>query len=134
MAGSFTIIPSSASPKHHRTLTARLRLPSTARANLLLVDELLERKDGTMNRFEKFLLDSYSIESAATDRCYSKNRSLMGRCAESLAGICLKKIFVVSAIALLFVSACAVAQAEGAPTPQATDIRCTIFGACGELT
>ena len=44
-----------------------------------------------MNRFEKFLLDSKNIEGAATDRCYSKNRRLMGRSAESLAGILLKE-------------------------------------------
>ena len=83
-----------------------------------------------MNRFEKFLMDSNSIEGAATDLCYSKNRSLMGRCAEPLAGICLKKVFASSALTLLFVSAFAVAQVEGAQTPQTTDIRCTVFRAC----
>src|SRR5437870_4310856 len=64
-----------------------------------------------MNRFEKFLIDPTSIKRAvATDL--------------------LKKIFTVSAIALLFVSACAVAQGQGAPTPQTTDIRCALFRAC----
>ena len=82
-----------------------------------------------MNRFKKFLMDSNNIEGAATDLCYSKNRSLMGRYAESLAAICLKKVFASTALALLFVSA--VAHGEGAPTPQATDIRCTLFGVCG---
>jgi len=64
-----------------------------------------------MNRFEKFLLDSKKIGGAATDRCCSNSRSLMDRSAESMAGTCLKKIFVVSAVALLFVSVCAVAEA-----------------------
>jgi hypothetical protein len=74
-----------------------------------------------MNRFDKFLLNSNSIEgAAATDLCYSKNRSLMGRCAESLAGICLKKVFALSAFTLLFVSTYAVAQGQGTPTTQTT--------------
>src|SRR5262249_7457612 len=64
-----------------------------------------------MNRFENFLINPNSIKRAvATDL--------------------LKKIFAVSAIALLFVSTCAVAQGEGAPAPQTTDIRCALFRAC----
>src|SRR5215813_11557889 len=64
-----------------------------------------------MNRFENFLINPNSIKRAvATDL--------------------LKRIFAVSAIALLFVSTCAVAQGEGAPAPQTTDIRCALFRAC----
>src|SRR5262245_32629509 len=72
-----------------------------------------------MNRFEKFLLDSNSIAgAAATDLCYSKNRSLMGRRAESLAGSCLTQAVSSSVFPLLFVSTYAVAHGQGAPTPQ----------------
>src|SRR5262245_56629615 len=64
-----------------------------------------------MSRFENFPINPNSIKRAvATDL--------------------LKKIFAVSAIALLFVSTCAVAQGEGAPAPQTTDIRCALFRAC----
>ena len=76
-----------------------------------------------MNRLEKFILDSNSIEgAAATERCYSKNRSLMGRCAESVAGICLKKVFASSAITLLFVCTYAVAQGQGTQPVNYTNV------------
>jgi hypothetical protein len=49
----------------------------------------------------------------------------MGRCAESLAGICLKKIFASCAITLLFVSTYAVAQGQGNLTPQTQPVNYT---------
>ena len=79
-----------------------------------------------MNRFDEFLLGPDSIEGkAATDLCYSKNRSLMGRCAKSLAGIGLKKIVASGAITLLFVSTYAVAQGQGNLTPQTQPVNYT---------